>query len=565
MINSQEKFCNKKYALALLLAGLILIVPLMDVRFMPGHDSVFHIMRIESVAASLKEGLFPVRIYVNAIQYWGAPVGIFYPSLFIYIPALLKLAGVPIEICYNIYIAINIFMGLLASWFGFSLLTKSKHIGFLSAILYVSSGYYLLSAYIRHALGELSALSFMPCAMACLIYIISKAKVPVKIYIISIVTVSAIIESHILSSIFLAVFVLVFLIIKNKKISLTVFKRIVFISFIIFILNASFLIPFLMYYTTIPLSTIHYIEGFPSSGLEVITLLRFSVFWNFWLFVSSPFFFLSEYISTFTNYKRKQFLYYFSCFITGLLFLFASAKPFPWDVLSPLDNIFKYMQFSWRLLGFSTLFFSVCGSFGLYLMLKIHKTKTGKKLSISTYMVAISILICSTNMIALKYFRPAQFDNIFVYPKENYYLREVLPYFYSHPDFFDYLYKDTNIKSLSKQNNRYFTNALITNYQKRTTDVYFNYSAKDDTVIVLPLMNYPGYIATNETGEKIAISENANHMMVIHLPKGNSRISIHYEGLHTFKIADYVSLASLLIFIFFIIQTYRKKSWNKLV
>ena len=563
MINTQEKSYNKIYFLALLLVGLILIIPLIDVRFMPGHDSVFHILRIESVAASLKEGIWPVRIYVNSIQYWGAPVGIFYPSLFIYIPALLKNAGVPIEICYNIYIAIIIYLGLLASWFGFSLLTKSKLVGFLSAILYISSGYYLLTAYIRHALGELTALSFMPCAIACLICLIRKTKVPVKIYIISIISVSAIIESHILSSIFLAVFSLVFMIIKIKKISFTVIKRIVFISFITFILNASFLIPFLMYYTTIPLSTIHYIEDFPRSGLEVITLLRFSVFWNFWLFVSSPFFLLKDYISATTNYKHKQFFYYFSCFVTGLLFLVVSSEPFPWNALSPLDNIFKYMQFSWRFLGFSTLFFCVCGGFGLYLMLKIHKTRFSKKLHKFAY-VGISILICITNMIALQHFKPAPFDNIFNYATKKYYLEEVLPYFYSHPDFFDYLYKDTNSKILSKQNNRYFTNAFITNYQKRTTTISFNYSAKDDTEIVLPLMNYPGYIATNQTGDTVKINENANHMMIILLPKGNGQINIHYKGLCAFKIADYLSLISLLLFLICIIRIHKHNNWNKL-
>ena len=181
MVIPEIKYTNKRYYMLLLILGLILIIPVIDTKLIPGHDYIFHVSRIEAVAEALKQGVFPVRMYVDTVQFWGAPAGIFYPGLFNYFPALLKLAGIPTEICYNIYIAFILYIGLFASWHGFSLLTRSRPIGILCSALYISSGYYLFDAYMRNALGELLALSFMPLAIACIIHIVNKPKVSHKI------------------------------------------------------------------------------------------------------------------------------------------------------------------------------------------------------------------------------------------------------------------------------------------------------------------------------------------------------------------------------------------------
>ena len=165
MLSLKEKGFNlstQNYIILLLCCATIIILPLIDSKIIPGHDYVFHVTRILDVAEALKEGIFPVRMYVDEVQFWGTPVGILYPGLFVYIPALLKLAGVPIEICYNFFIAMIIYLGAISSWYGFSMLTRSKITGFYSAVLYISSGWYLIDAYIRNALGELLGLSFLP-------------------------------------------------------------------------------------------------------------------------------------------------------------------------------------------------------------------------------------------------------------------------------------------------------------------------------------------------------------------------------------------------------------------
>ena len=560
MVIPRLKSSNKLYYILLLILGAILIIPLLDTRYIPGHDSTFHIMRIESIAESLKAGIFPVRMYVNPVQFWGAPVGIFYPSFFFYIPALLKLIGIPIEVCYNIFIVIIIYMGLFASWYGFSLLTNSKHIGLLSSTLYISSGYYLLDAYIRNALGELSALSFMPLAIGCLLNLANQTKVHIKTYILTILSVSAIIESHILSTIFLVLFIFTYLGLQCKKDSSLIVKRFSCIALIIFMLNASFLIPFFVYYATIPLSAVHYIENFYYSGLKNSILLRFIINWNFWLFISFCYLLFVFFRSFFKYHKCKHSHHYFLCLFAGLFLLFASSELFPWNVLTPISNLFKYMQFSWRFLGYSTLLLSACGGLGIYLFLHKIRMSTSK----FSY-VLLSLLICSTNMTTFLYLNPAPFENIFIHITKKQYWNNRFPEFYFDSDFYDYLYANTDITSLFSQKNRFYSNAVITNYQKELTNISFEYYAKNDSEIILPLMNFPGYIATNQFEENIKIQENQNHMMVILLPKGNGKIRIHYEGLFAFKIADFVSLASLLIIIYYVFLIHKHNNWNKLI
>ena len=307
MVIPEVKTSKNTYYILLFVLGLILIFPVIDTKIIPGHDHIFQISRIEAVAEALKQGVFPVRMYVDQVQFWGAPTGIFYPGLFSYFPAILKILGIPIEICYNIFIASIIYAGLFASWYGFSLLTRSKHIGMLSTVLYISSGYYLFCAHMRNALGELIALSFMPLAIASITYIINKTKVTVKVYLFAILSISAIIESHVLNSVFLALFSICYFITRYKKITLLKLKKLSFGALSLFLLNASFVVPFLLFYKEVPLN-VHFIDDFSKSGFKLTMLICFLIYWNSWMIIAL-YVFLSRYF-----YGAKQPFYTYEHF-----------------------------------------------------------------------------------------------------------------------------------------------------------------------------------------------------------------------------------------------------------
>lgn len=533
MVIPEVKTSNKTYYILLFVLGLMLIIPVMDTKILPGHDHIFHISRIEAFAEALKQGVFPVRMCVDQVQFWGAPTGIFYPGLFSYTPALLRIAGIPIEICYNIFIALIVYLGLFASWHGFSLLTRSKHIGFLSSILYISSGYYLFSTHMRNALGEAISLAVMPLAIACITYIVSKPKVSRKIYLLAIFSISAVIESHVLNSVFLALFGICYAVVNFKKFTFTKFKRISYLSAILLLLNASFIIPFIYFYKEVPLN-IHFINEFTRYGFTPTTLLKFIIFWNSWIVIALYVFFKHNLFNTknISNYKHKQYKYYFSYFILGSLFIFASSSAFPWDYLPPLKELFKVMQFPWRFLGPASLCLSVCGGFGLYLFLKKINMNQNK-------LVAFSILICLYHFLAFTYQTPLTYYGNWDMYEKRYWVRK--PFFSDE----DYLYRDMDVIALYKQGNNYLTDAKITDWKKTLTDISFTYEAPTDTKIILPLINYPGYIATNQAGINMPITESNNHMMIVQLPKGYGQINIKFKGLFSFKVADYLSVTTL--------------------
>lgn len=552
------------YAFFLLLAWFILIVPLIDTEIIPGHDYVFHVTRILDVADAMKNGIFPVRVYVDEIRFWGAPVGIFYPSLFNYIPVLLKLMGIPVEICYNLFIMLIFILGVFSSWYGFSLLTKSKSIGFFSTILYISSGYYLMDAYIRNALGELLGLSFIPLAMACITIFVTKSKIPVKIYVVGILAISAIIQSHVLSSAFLVLFGLFCLVVRYHNISTKKIFRLFLVSTILLLLNANFIIPFLFFYKNVPVS-IAFVDGFAQQGWPTIVIARFIVFWNFWLFIA-VYLFLSERMRLLfskpvislcqTLFKNKIHSFraklYMQYFLTGCLFLLLSDTVFPWDAVPYFKNFCKVMQFPYRFLGIATLCFCVCGGVGIHNLLR----KIGRKNVVGVVSVC---LICSTSLVAFIKFAPLSSLSYWRMPAKTYWERLI-----STSDT-DYLYKDMDIKKLVEQGDHYISNAVISNYHKDGTNISFSYLAESDSKIILPLVNYPGYLAVDQTGKEIAIFENDNHMMEFFLPRGQGEILLKYAGLNLFNLADFVSLITFVFFCSVSIRQFKHKRRSRLI
>lgn len=549
------KLTTRNYIFLLFFLTTFLISPLIDNKIILGHDHVFHVTRILDVSEALKEGIFPVRIYVDEIQFWGTPVGIFYPGLFVYIPALLKLAGLPIEICYNFFNAMIVYTGAISSWFGFSMLTRSKIAGFFSAILYVSSNWYLMDAYVRSALGELLGLSFLPLAMACIIDFITKQKVPIIYYVLGILAISAIIESHVLSTAFLFLFSLFYIVKQYKHITLKIIKRIVYLTLIILLLNATFIVPFLYYYIKVPI-TLDYVNLFSKLGWPMPVLLGFAIFANMWLFIAVPYFLLARFNiqKVTTLYKNnifvlKQFLHYSSFFLAGILFLLLSSNVVSWNSIIPFKKVFEIMQFPWRFLGVATLFFCICnGAVIRFLVMK-------EKLQFRS-VTLLALVICIINMMVFIQFGSLPFQGI---QQKDYWVR-----IQSSTDN-DYLYKGMDANKLFEQSNSYVSDALIYNWEKKLNTIFFSYSAQEDTTVTLPLVNYPGYKAEDQKGSEVQIKENDNHMILLNLPKGEGSIKVYYQGLLLFKIADDISVVALFILLFYIARIQKRRAWYELV
>ena len=94
---------DKKIVFLLLVFSLalcwILVLPY-TVRY---HDIYFHIKRVESLVIAIQNGDFFPRIFPYFYDDYGYAVSLFYSDFFLYIPALLTLAGMNVLTSYKVY------------------------------------------------------------------------------------------------------------------------------------------------------------------------------------------------------------------------------------------------------------------------------------------------------------------------------------------------------------------------------------------------------------------------------------------------------------------------------
>ena len=146
--------------------ALLASMPIFAMAIHNGHDLQFHLMRIEGLAAGIRQGQFPVRLE----SIWNDKYGyatLFYGDLLLYIPALLRLLGVTINAAYNAYILLMNVLTAVVSYRCFHAMVKEKDIALLMTAAYVTSAYRLMDIYVRAAVGEYSAMIFLPMIGIC--------------------------------------------------------------------------------------------------------------------------------------------------------------------------------------------------------------------------------------------------------------------------------------------------------------------------------------------------------------------------------------------------------------
>lgn len=217
---------RKEIVFILLCITLFSSYPALGKETFLGHDFAFHEGRIMSIAAEMRYGNFPVFYQSDAFGGgYGYISPLMYGSLFLYFPAILHLLGMPITIAYNIYI---IFMNGLAcfiSFYSFKKMFNTAGWGICGTCVYMLAAYRITNLYVRAAIGEYTAMTFLPLVIYGIyrIYFTDKNKKLID-HLPLILGVSGIIQSHILTCEMLAPFVFFFGIVHIKK-SIALLKK----------------------------------------------------------------------------------------------------------------------------------------------------------------------------------------------------------------------------------------------------------------------------------------------------------------------------------------------------
>ena len=134
-----------------------------------GADWSFHLSRIEGIAQGLREGQFPVRIYSMAKDGYGYAPSMFYGELLLYFPAVLRLLGMSVQGAYHTYLLAIQLLTAGVAFFGLRQIFRHNKTALVGSALYMLSTYHLYKIYWLSAVGEYTAMAFLPLIPAALV------------------------------------------------------------------------------------------------------------------------------------------------------------------------------------------------------------------------------------------------------------------------------------------------------------------------------------------------------------------------------------------------------------
>ena len=149
-------------AMALVGIGVFACLPLGLGYLTYGHDLSIHLSRIEGLKAGLLAGQFPVRMDPAIINEKGYPFSLMYSDVFLYPAAVLRILGFSLQTSYKVYVASITAATVGITFYALRKMFRSDCAALLGTALYTLSFYRLTNVFVRAAVGEYTAMAFLP-------------------------------------------------------------------------------------------------------------------------------------------------------------------------------------------------------------------------------------------------------------------------------------------------------------------------------------------------------------------------------------------------------------------
>lgn len=200
------------WGVALLLIGGIALasLPYCADFLYSGHDLKFHTYRIWAAAQSLADGQFPVRIASAGYNGYGSAAPLYYCDLFLYLPALLYNAFVPLQVCYQIYAVLVNAATMLLAYYSFARMGRNRLYGAAAAFAYTLCAYRLTNLLLRASVGEYTAMAFLPLVVLGAWAIAGEERPAARDWLPLAIGMAGIVQSHLLTTELAALFLALF-------------------------------------------------------------------------------------------------------------------------------------------------------------------------------------------------------------------------------------------------------------------------------------------------------------------------------------------------------------------
>ena len=548
---------NSNTLLALVGITILTSLPLFIDGIGNGHDLRFHLMRIEGIAREIRIGNIPVRISSAWMDGYGYPVSIYYGDLLLYIPAFMSLVGFSITSAYKFYIFMINIGTVVITYCCMNKICRDKRVALLMSLAYSTASYRMINIYERSAVGEYTAMMFMPIVAVAVYKIYTDDVSDVKEYrknaLLLAVGMSGLIINHVLST-EMIVFVMIIICISLFK--LTFRKETVKVYLLAVletcVLSAYFIVPFIDY----SLNVSNRIGAVVSSGgthiqRKGITIGEYFTFFRHMSHVVGSNLTSQRMLLTPGIILTMTFIIAIVLWINNrgnaimkLLIVYAcltimiTLNIFPWDYLSShfwVGNLLAQVQFPWRYIGIVSLILTVLLG-NLLTQISMDMVKIEK----------YGAIIVAAGIVMTCFFTSDYADNSEL----------VAPYSGAELDHYsviggEYLRDGTNIASLVTLTadvvSERMEEAFIVSRRGSSMMIRCVASDEEGGSIWIPMLNYKGYHVTDDDGNEYPIKDNNINQIEISVPIGfDGYLLVEYREPWYWRAAELVSLIAVL-------------------
>lgn len=547
---------NIKEILILLISAIFICLPLLSSKLdIMYDDGIQHVSRLIGTYQSINEGqTFPV-IMSKFCNNFGYSWNLFYSPLTAYLPLIFKLIGLSFIGCVKLFMFFAVFLSGIAIYFFVAEVTKSKKVALLAGIFYIFAPYRLTDMYARNALAELTSFIFLPMIFHGL-YGILKQK-PKREYLLIFGTIGLLL-THTVITMYTAIICFIYLLTQIKKLkNRNIIKKLVISLLFIIIITSFFTIPLLEHkmaseyevFKEGRMERTDVLVAFKLSFLELFITPKENIMTYEIGLLSVILLVLSPIVIKKMKQKCKNtdfYRFYMFALIVGLISVIMTLKIFPFE---KLPSILKMLQFSFRMLEFSSFFFAFVVAVNIGVLLKKVKYK-----DIIVITIVLMILTCS--FILHLHYKDNIDENRLI---ETVPVTEKTGRVHAGCASFEYLpckaFENRNyIETRTDEVIILSGNAQIDEQIKQNTSLSCTISnVTEETQIELPYIYYLGYTVTIEqNGEitRLKTYETDNGFVGVTIPiLEKANLQVKYEGTILMKISAVTSIFGLILLV----------------
>lgn len=557
---------NKAAITAIAVLTFLSCVPEMTLGMCTGHDGTFHLLRIEGLAEGLRQGEFPVRMQTNWMEGYGYPVSIYYGDILLYIPALLRIIGFSVTQSYKVYLFLINLGTTIAAYICFDKIVKNSKAALFGTAGYLFATYRLTNVYVRLAVGEYSAMLFLPLVLLAVYNIYTGDEKALKNYmknaVLLAVGMTGLVQTHLISVATVSIILVIICVLMIKKTlrknTLLVYAAAVGLTVA---MNLFFLVPFLDYSQNVAVEVLDESEEIAETiqGMGAYISQYFMLYQRAYGTSGSNIgdrmaltpgialmavLFVGIYFSIKHNDKMIRFVT-----LMSVLTLWMASNLFPWNFIInhvPLMGWISKIQFPWRFLPIAQLFMS------LLLCLLLVKIKEERReqaeLAVFTLLVVTTAQMFSGVIQERTYAERYAAESLDSFSLVNgEYVRTG-----TRVKYFDGKVHSNNVQLVGD----YTREGKYAAIECKTAN------SSDDAWVEFPILNYKNYAAYGEYGMPLTITDGDNNVVRVLLPEDYSGIvAVSYEIPTLYRVGDIVSLLTVAALVFLLLLEKRCKKY----